>query len=535
MTEKEWKSWVQIGTDITGLPPFGPVYGKESGLVYVFPPNGPGFSADAYDDCAFYKWSAQMFGWITSDVNAAAEMHTGRPGEDTQYVLSSNFFFGVSSPGNDANFLPQGAIKTHGVRTPKPVNADGTAQAGSSGVLLSQGANEVSKESSLVYGGVSTNRMYGYMAQRYQQAYTTPAGNPISFLQTGDQTCDLMDYAWENDFIDRSAVGLYFKDHLCGGGADPSMVDSKQDSPLTISDLETAIDYLSMSMLLKTTWVESSTLQHPEQYIQQMAVIPRYDKTSDTEWTVSQDDTPVALALVGMHVVGSVKGHPEMIWATFEHVNNAPSVPYEYNGTTPCATETGHCIYSDMAHQTGGSWLFSNGTTDTPNVMTAEVAASGNIKATSGNTIVPTNAVRETPFGNPTTAYDGAPTTPSAADKNTMLISLNKQVMGLFKKKDGSDPRANYFLSGSVWTDGTQWPNSPTDMSTTLGSTKLANTTAETFTQDQGCFNCHYDWMKDKAGKPVAATTTLSHIYGNFVNPPGQDTLIPVFDNAVTD
>jgi len=31
-----------------------------------------------------------------------------------------------------------------------------------------------------------------------------------------------------------------------------------------------------------------------------------------------------------MHVVGTVKGHPEMVWATFEHVNNAPNEAYPY-------------------------------------------------------------------------------------------------------------------------------------------------------------------------------------------------------------
>jgi hypothetical protein len=36
----------------------------------------------------------------------------------------------------------------------------------------------------------------------------------------------------------------------------------------------------------------------------------------------------VNLAMVGMHVVGSTKGHPEMIWATFEHIGNAPNDDY---------------------------------------------------------------------------------------------------------------------------------------------------------------------------------------------------------------
>jgi membrane associated rhomboid family serine protease len=38
-----------------------------------------------------------------------------------------------------------------------------------------------------------------------------------------------------------------------------------------------------------------------------------------------------------MHVVGSVKGHPEMIWSTFEHVSNTPNT----NGNTQIATMAG--------------------------------------------------------------------------------------------------------------------------------------------------------------------------------------------------
>ena len=35
----------------------------------------------------------------------------------------------------------------------------------------------------------------------------------------------------------------------------------------------------------------------------------------------------VTVALVGFHIGGVVNGHPEMIWATFEHKSNAPNVP----------------------------------------------------------------------------------------------------------------------------------------------------------------------------------------------------------------
>ena len=36
-------------------------------------------------------------------------------------------------------------------------------------------------------------------------------------------------------------------------------------------------------------------------------------------------NNPVTLGLVGLHLVINTQLHPEFVWATFEHVNNAPN------------------------------------------------------------------------------------------------------------------------------------------------------------------------------------------------------------------
>ena len=38
----------------------------------------------------------------------------------------------------------------------------------------------------------------------------------------------------------------------------------------------------------------------------------------------------MTLALVGIHIVGTVQNHPEFVWSTFEHILNAPDAPYYY-------------------------------------------------------------------------------------------------------------------------------------------------------------------------------------------------------------
>ena len=42
---------------------------------------------------------------------------------------------------------------------------------------------------------------------------------------------------------------------------------------------------------------------------------------------LSRKTRPVRVALVGFHIAAAVNGHPEMIWATFEHVRNTPDLP----------------------------------------------------------------------------------------------------------------------------------------------------------------------------------------------------------------
>lgn len=72
---------------------------------------------------------------------------------------------------------------------------------------------------------------------------------------------------------------------------------------------------------LKISWVDINSLPANEvqNYYTRKAIIMPFKKQ-------------VTVALLGMHVVGVVKNHPEFIWATFEHKNMAPN--YDWNATT---------------------------------------------------------------------------------------------------------------------------------------------------------------------------------------------------------
>jgi hypothetical protein len=74
---------------------------------------------------------------------------------------------------------------------------------------------------------------------------------------------------------------------------------------------------------VKSAWVLAAGLPNPDSYITTTATVPTYNQSNANLWTPTGQQT-VKLALVGMHVVGSTAGHPEMAWATFEHVGTTP-------------------------------------------------------------------------------------------------------------------------------------------------------------------------------------------------------------------
>ena len=74
-------------------------------------------------------------------------------------------------------------------------------------------------------------------------------------------------------------------------------------------------DPQALAIEVKSAWVEAASLPKPGDYITMEAIVTSYDMSDPLVWKPKAGaDRKVQLALVGMHVVGSVNGHPEMIW-----------------------------------------------------------------------------------------------------------------------------------------------------------------------------------------------------------------------------
>ncbi|HTC33977.1 MAG TPA: hypothetical protein VK724_11425 [Bryobacteraceae bacterium] len=340
-------------------------------------------------------------------------------------------------------------------------------------------------------------------------------------------------------------VFAYFAAGLNNGAFDTTQFPVSQSDLMAIQKFAGSgvnfPDANALTMELKTAWIDASTLPAgmAAQYITTQGMIPIYTPNSaQTEWTATGQQKQVTLALVGMHVVGSAFGHPEMIFATFEHVGNAPNANYNYIAQDATGAQTS----VQQPANSGGSWLLSATNAGGSSINSSNAGGSfnllrmvlcpgnGNIYALTsaplpcplvappqGNfTIGASNTIRMKPWG------AAADTTPnpnvtSAAESNSEVISVNSSVLSAMTAAGaGADVRNNYMLIGATWTQGGAAQGyeygTPTNFygpgpdnvpRNVVGTSQLFNTTMETY--DQGpsinfaqngqagfnCFDCH--------------------------------------------
>jgi len=347
----------------------------------------------------------------------------------------------------------------------------GVGQAGGDGVLMAQNG-------SLVYYATMVNDVFAYFLTRAKTDVNKPA--PTQFPTTPAELKEVTDFAISHGKV------------------------LKHPNTLVIE--------------VKSSWVEADKLKasgfDPETYITMEATIPTYDRTNPGKW-VFTGSKPARLAMVGMHVVGSVKGNPEMLWATFEHFRNTPNAAYEYVAKDGNGNETTKFGPGDQA----GTWMFWASNSNPPfNVM--HMRTSGGDIVGDHQQISASNTVRMKPWGG---AFNSKPNekVASTAASNSEIITINNSVL---RRLPAGDIRKYYFMVGNTWTKGGAAPTGPYPGSGAevsgqeVGTSQLANSTMETydqgdrtFSRDTNCFSCHTAHRFD--GDPL---TSVSHIYGEL-------------------
>jgi hypothetical protein len=546
VTPSTFATWFQSGTP--------------SANGAVNPANSVTFSGSS--NCAFYQWSEQMFLWLTSP----APSQYGGDGR----VFDSPVFYDVSAADSNGqrHFLPHvpGQLRFFNVRAAQvgphglPVIFDRTGHmfeierpqtAPSGRPLIRNAAGSLVEVGNVTLGA---NRVATFTdaagrlihpqlapkpavaaartlknpltVQRFfsngRPVFVDPFGNVLD-IETGQaggggaliaQNKSLIYYTtMAND------VFAYFASGTKNGGITPAPTQF----PTTAADLAKITTYAStfgvtfpdpnaLAIEVKAAWIEVTNLPNAGNYITMDATIPTYDTSDPAQW-VPNGQKPAKLAMVGMHVVGSTAGHPEMLWATFEHFSNAPAATYQYVNTS------GQTI--TVNQNTSGNWVFTaNGAAAPFNAEIAQSACSNTIygipppvqncppPAPPTVAIKPSNVIRWKPWGAASNTRPN-PLDASAAASNTEIISIHNTVT-----VPGGDIRNNYFMTGTTWTIGGAAPNGSFSVDPTkneVGTSLLANTTMETFQQGNGntnadgsnCFSCH-----------TTNTTSVSHVFG---------------------
>ena len=178
----------------------------------------------------------------------------------------------------------------------------------------------------------------------------------------------------------------------------------------------------------------------------------------------------VRVALVGVHVVGVIKDHPEFAWGTFEQLNNAPDLPDGMSPTSPDPVSQQMFTF----YKAGTAARESN---VLPKSMTIDVAS---------QQVSPiTNVFRQFAFGGATPAQRVTDITQANTNFQSGVKEHASKIDPVFQ---------NYKLIGTVWMlPNTLKPGDGNMDSEAIGSIDLANSTLETFVQGQGtnCFSCH--------------------------------------------
>jgi hypothetical protein len=165
----------------------------------------------------------------------------------------------------------------------------------------------------------------------------------------------------------------------------------KYFGPLNYAKAAPTLTYPLGATVFKTSWRILGAGENPTDAYSTTATIDllQSDGKGGLQPSGKTQDN-VRVALVGVHVVGTIQGHPEFAWATFEQLNNSPDLPPNMSpGSSDPVNQRGFTFYK------GGTP--ANQSNVKPKSMTIDPAT---------QVIAPiTNVFRQFAYGGATPAY----------------------------------------------------------------------------------------------------------------------------------
>ncbi len=357
-----------------------------------------------------------------------------------------------------------------------------------------------------------------------------------------DQKPDLLSLAPRSSKISNKDEGKHFRmDDLLQAGSQQVLVDPRgnvvwyaihlnktyqsfvRDYGLTerrtLDHVPVDLAFRTGSVELKSAW-QIVADPAPKNYITTKALIPVFKTTPAGDIVKDGARTRVVtVALLGMHVVGTIEGHPEFIWSTFEHVSHkgkewvkdvAPAATVN-EGRTPVLIEKRAGAYA--LYPAGG-----------------EALAPPVAKANAGSSIYNLKLDPRTQTFSPQSSvyrqFPGSKSDDPAVDD--AIVSLNADMQMSFQANAASDVRSNYQLVGAIWFNtpeadfkpGVNFMDAaakPRAQPLFGGEDRLSSTTMESFTQSAdsfpNCFSCH---NTESVSGVAASRLNVSHALSKF-------------------
>jgi hypothetical protein len=303
--------------------------------------------------------------------------------------------------------------------------------------------------------------------------------------------------------------------------------DYKLNTVAGLEDAPKSLSFRTGAVELKSAWMIVDPENPPRDYILAKAMVPLFKMAGKKIEFDGAKMRPVTVAMLALHVVTAIEGHPELVWATFEHVNHgktwendvAPAA-VKNPGQKPLAIATpagSHfSLYPDTGATIGAPLESANKIMHDDELKLIDYAKQLFAPTTPAYRVYPSSVRSE------------KDTTPEEDDA---VVALNSDIESLFTafKLENSDVRSNYKLVGATWLnypdtdfkDRKSFSGENNELGEPLlgGENRLSSTAIESFTQDEtnfsfgspNCFSCH-NTLTAPAGR-----ISISHLFSKFL------------------
>jgi hypothetical protein len=344
---------------------------------------------------------------------------------------------------------------------------------------------------------------------------------------------DLEQAKVEDVLIDQNGNAIWYAIHV-----NNEFVRFLHDYNLTdlnvLKQIPADLEFRPGVLELKSAWQIVEASPKLKNYITTDALIPVFK--NDPSGKIIKDGNktrPVTVALLSLHVVGTIEGHPEFIWSTFEHVSHGKNGGWERDVAPAAKSNPDQSVLVETKATKYPLYPV------TPESPSAPPVAGANM----GNQLSALKLDEKTQkFSPKTPIYRMFPASKSdETAEDDEIESLNDNVKSLFMKLKivDKDVRSNYKLAGAVWLnrprddfktdvnfsdvdpmhpDGKALPRDPELFG---GENRLSNMAMESFTQPgnsfPNCFSCHDTGRAGNTSPKLGPSKlNVSHILSKF-------------------